>query len=586
MRLVDAGVTVKDRIILHLLDYWGQMHRAEWPVALTQDGIADVVGISRSHVAVTLPALMEEEMAEASTQRVEGRTRRVKVYSLTYKGGTYAGQLVQRLLPSEVMAKDNTGEWALPLDGLIQVHRVHMLTALRLVDEDNRVDLRKATDMAAAPVKVDRAEDEKVEVEPAVEEVAQVDGVKVETVEVETPEMTDVAGEEDILEKMVAGGPVISAAGDTEAVVEAAAVLGLSSPGEADPVQGHPSGDTGIRSINYLRQPAYYWSPLRFGSGRRPTVAYVSSMLFMGFVFLMSAVALFGVAPVTCIVAWAPLVIMGVMFGWIGFKEIWALGERREVWSAAAMSAYMLIGVTMLTFAAFGWEAVVDLLWAGLILGIPSLVLAAGTRRRVERRGSFMLFIGPVMVIAALTMAVLDPAGMGRTGAMPILIVTVGVAWAFVGWMMVRETPDVEATHIAVAGGSIGLAISVIASAGNLAMEGSLSPVMGMAMAFWVAGAVYVAAISAIPSMTPMRPDNKTIYTSLAVAGAAALLTASVFFIWGGLLSVGVLETVIAVGMMALVAPEMKDLSTRGLVLMVLGVMIAAISVLAVSVGL
>jgi len=309
-------------------------------------------------------------------------------------------------------------------------------------------------------------------------------------------------------------------------------------------------------------------------------------MLVLGFLSLMSAVALFGLSPDYCAVAWIPLMVVGGMFAWIGFKSTWALGGRREVWTAAAMSAYMLIGVTMVAFAAFGWETVVDLLWAGLILGIPSLVLAAGTGRSVERRGSFMLLIGPVMVIAALTMAVLDPEGMGRTGAMPILIITVGIGWAFVGLVMVRDLESVEATHLVVAGGSIGLAISALAGAGNLAMDGSLSPVVGVAVALWVAGAAYVAAVSVIPSMKHLRPDNKTMYTSLAVAGAVALLTASVFFIWGGLLSVGVLEAVIAVGMLALVAPEMRDMGTHGLVLTVMGVLIAAVSVLAVSMGL
>jgi hypothetical protein len=309
-------------------------------------------------------------------------------------------------------------------------------------------------------------------------------------------------------------------------------------------------------------------------------------MLFLGFVSLMSAVALFGVSPTICAVAWVPLMVLGGVFAWTGFKSTWALGERREVWTAAAMSAYMLLGVTMVIFAAFGWEAVVDLLWAGLILGIPSLALAAGTGRRVERRGSFMLLIGPVMVIAALTMAVLDPEGMGRTGAMPILIVAVGVGWAFVGMLMVRDIEGVETTSLVIAGGSIGLAISALAGAGNLALEGPVSPVLGSAVALWVAGAAYVAAVSVIPSMKHLRPDNRTVYTSLAVAGAVALLVASVFFIWGSLLSVGVLEAVIAVGMLALVAPEMRDMGTRGLVLTVLGGSIAAVSVLAVSLGL
>jgi hypothetical protein len=61
---------------------------------------------------------------------------------------------------------------------------------------------------------------------------------------------------------------------------------------------------------------------------------------------------------------------------------------------------------------------------------------------------------------------------------------------------------------------------------------------------------------------------------------------ASVFFVWGGLVSIGILEAVIAIGMMVLVAPEMRELGRGGLVLTVLGVVVGAASVLAVAVGL
>jgi hypothetical protein len=586
MRLVDTGVTVKDRILLHLLDYWGQLQRAEWPVALTQDGIAGVVGISRSHVAVTLPDLIEEDMVETSTQRVEGRPRRVKVYYLTYKGGSYAGSVAQRLLRTEVTAHDDSGEWELPLDGLIQVHKVHMLSALRLLDDDNKVDLRKAVAMASPAKEAEEAEklavieDMEAEAEPAVEEPPEeLDVAPVqETVVADVPEPTPEPDTEETLQEW-AGKQI-------EAELASKRAPAAKEVPVVHPQQQWPGQAQVPQYPRYPRQPAYYWSPLRFGTMQRPSAASVSSALIMGFITLMLTVTLFGLSPLYCAAGWIPLGMVGFLFAWNGFKNTWALGPRREVWTGAALAAYMFIAVTMLAYAFFGQEVLVDLLWGGLILGVPSLALAAGTGRSVDRRGSFMLLIGPVMMIAALTMAVLDPEGIGRTGAMPLLIVTVGVSWAFVGWLMVRDSRAVEGVHLVVAGGSIGLAIAAVAAAGNMAVDGDLGPVMGTAVATWVLGAAYVAAISLVPSMASLRPDTRIIYTTLAVSGAAALLAASVFFIWGGLLSVGVLEAVIAVGMLAMVAPDMKDVGTRGLVLTVLGVVIAATTVLAVSLGL
>ncbi len=578
MRLVDAGVTVKDRILLHLLDYWGQMHRSEWPVELTQDGIAGTVGISRSHVAVTLPDLIDEDMVEVSTQRVQGRPRRVKVYALSYKGGSYAGRRAQELLRTEVTAMDETGEWQIPLDGLIQVHKVHMLTALRLVDGENTVDLRKADEMAKpaeAAKEIEVEEEAEGEVEEEVEE-----------------EPIEVA--EALVEAELAQGPSPGTATTPEAAVPSVVVPGPAATvvGAQTSVQPSPPHSQGGTDGYWPRQEQYhykqpvYWSPLRFGTGRTPSAAYVATMLMMGFMCLMFAVAFFGVSPGYCAAAWVPLVMVGVVFSLSGFKSTWALGPRREVWVAAALGAHMMVGVTMVAFAAFGQEVVIDLMWASLVLGVPSLVLAAGTGRSVERRGSFMLLIGPVMVIAAITMAVLDPGEMGRTAAMPLLIIAVGVLWAYLGWMMVRSSEDGETTPKVVAGGAIGLAIAAMAGAGNLAAEGDLSPVMGAAVALWLATSVYVAAIMLVQPLVHLRPDTRTLYISLALAGAAALVTAAVFFVWGGLISVGILEAVIAVGMLALVAPEMREMGTAGRPLVVLSVLVAAVTVLAVGVGL
>jgi hypothetical protein len=585
MRLVDAGVTVRDKILLHLLDYWGQIQRSEWPAALTQDGIAGVVGISRSHVAVTLPDLIEEDMIESSLQRVEGRPRRVKVYSLTYKGGSYAGGVVQRLLVANVTALDDSGEWEIPLDGLIQVHKVHLLSALRIVDEDNQVDLRKAAGLAEpkeVPGDVQKVPEEAKEVPKKADEVPEeAQKVPGDVEEVwEVAEVTTTPAEAVTVPEALPGGPppvATPAAGTGQA---------RDAEGPALAATGHPAAQQWPGYGRYPQRPIYYWSPLRFGTGRRPGAPFVSSMLVLGFLSLISAVAFFGVSPSVCAALWIPLSIVGWVIAYNGFRNLWAMGPRREAWTATAMSAYMLIPVTMIAFAAFGWEVVVDLLWAGLILGVPSAVLAAGTGRSVHRRARFLLLIGPVMVIAALTMAVLDPEGTGRTAAMPLLITTVGASWSFVGWVMAREIETIEVTDLVIAGGSIGLAIAVVAGAGNLASEGNLNAVIGAAVATWVAGAAYVAAISLLPSMSHLRPDSKTAYSSLAVAGAAALMVASVFFIWGGLFSVGVLEVVIAVGMIALVAPDMKGTGTRGLLLTVLGVLIAASSVMAFSLGL
>ncbi len=581
MRLVDAGVTVKDRIILHLLDHWGQVPRGVWPEALTQEGIAGVVGISRSHVAVTLPDLIEEQMVTTATERVQGRARRVKVYDLTYQCGQWGGQLARGLLSTRVTAVDDTGEWDIPLDGLIQVHKVHMMVAMRLVDEENRVDLRKAAEMVKPDMSVKEAPPETGE-EAGEAEPPEKDASWVEATGEALPG-PQTAG----TPPPVPAGPATSSSTETPdrpptlvAPTSAPVQFGQGpthpgQPAEAYPQQGYPYGQG--------PQQAYFWSPLRFGSGRRPGAAGVAISLVLGFLSLVTGIALFGVSTTTCAVLWIPLMIVGVFFASAGFRDLWALGPRREAWTATALSAYSFLAISMVAFAAFGSEAVVDLLWASLILGLPSMILMAGTGHSVARRGSFALVIGPVMIMAALTLAVLDPEGVGRTGAMPLFMVTVGTGWAFVGWVMTRHLPEVDTQSLIIGGGAVGLAVATVAGAADIAADDGLSSTMAFSVAIWTLAAIYVAVISLYPPLAHLRPDGPTSYRATAVAGSAALLTASVIFLIGGLILIGTVEAVIAVAMLVMVFPEVRKEGAAGMTIAALGCVVAVASVVAVA---
>jgi hypothetical protein len=365
VRLVDAGVTVKDRILLHLLDYWGQIQRGEWPPELTQDGIAGVVGVSRSHVAVTLPDLINEGLIDTSVERVRGRPRRVKVYFLSYRGGQTAGPLARRVLACTVTAVDDTGEWELPVDGLIQVNRVHMLVALRIVDEDNHVDLRKASELTRPPAEAAKAA-------PAVAPVAALIDVEVvEEVTSDRPPREQVAAPVAVPPAQ----PTPPTAPPKRAPAGMAPAQEHHAHQEQTSQEAYPAHQQASQEYYGYQKYQYrpgWWSPLRFGSGRRPVPSMVATSLLFGFLCLMLTVTLFGTWPVTCGVVWIPLAIVGVMFAYNGFKTLWAVGPAREVWTATAYAVYMFIPITMICFALFGSEAVVDLGWVFLILGLPS----------------------------------------------------------------------------------------------------------------------------------------------------------------------------------------------------------------------
>jgi hypothetical protein len=85
------------------------------------------------------------------------------------------------------------------------------------------------------------------------------------------------------------------------------------------------------------------------------------------------------------------------------------------------------------------------------------------------------------------------------------------------------------------------------------------------------------------PPLAHLRTDGPTSYRATAVAGSAALLTASVIFLTGGLIVIGALEAVIAVAMMVMVLPEVKKEGTGGLAMAAIGCVVAVASVVAVA---
>lgn len=82
--MIGEGLTVKDKILLHLRD--SRSKRGHLSHASTQEGIAEGVDMRRSHVPRAVKGLVKEgDMNETST-RLPGRTRKVKTYELTDSG--------------------------------------------------------------------------------------------------------------------------------------------------------------------------------------------------------------------------------------------------------------------------------------------------------------------------------------------------------------------------------------------------------------------------------------------------------------------------------------------------------------------
>lgn len=87
------GVTVGERILVHLFGFLRLADAYECPVEMTQDGIASALSISRAHVALELKRLRTTAKVEERMAHVANARSRRKVYDLTPGGQEIARRM-------------------------------------------------------------------------------------------------------------------------------------------------------------------------------------------------------------------------------------------------------------------------------------------------------------------------------------------------------------------------------------------------------------------------------------------------------------------------------------------------------------
>jgi DNA-binding PadR family transcriptional regulator len=102
-------VTVKEKILLHLLGYTRHKDEYEVPPQVTQDGMAKIVGVRRSHIASALKDLKEQAFVEEVKSRIEGQERRKNAYFLTHEGQAECLSLKENILHKKVTFKPQEG---------------------------------------------------------------------------------------------------------------------------------------------------------------------------------------------------------------------------------------------------------------------------------------------------------------------------------------------------------------------------------------------------------------------------------------------------------------------------------------------
>jgi len=139
-------VTVKEKILIHLLNYSKYKDEVEVPVSVSQEGMANAVGVRRSHIASALKDLKENELVEEKKARIIGEKRRKNAYFLTSSGQREALSLKESIRQKTILFRDEDG-----LEKEIEIselkdhisEKLSILEVLNRLTEDGIFDLKK-----------------------------------------------------------------------------------------------------------------------------------------------------------------------------------------------------------------------------------------------------------------------------------------------------------------------------------------------------------------------------------------------------------------------------------------------------------
>lgn len=135
----NENITVKKRLIMHLLEMNRFQDDFECPTEVTQKGIAKAIKIHRSAAARELNNCIEDEIVFSKMSNIKAGKRRKKVYFLTTKGFDITNELKENFLNLEIKYREEiNGEYKIGKISrcLNKFHDFSLVQVLNNIDKD------------------------------------------------------------------------------------------------------------------------------------------------------------------------------------------------------------------------------------------------------------------------------------------------------------------------------------------------------------------------------------------------------------------------------------------------------------------
>lgn len=126
-------LTVREKVILHILSYHRFIYDADAPAAATQEGIAEAVDVGRNNISKTVNALAKDGLVEIHTKHVKGFPTVKKVYFLTPVGFQAALDLKAEIESIPIKVTDFDGKVHKDIVGKLGVYLPGRYTFLEMV---------------------------------------------------------------------------------------------------------------------------------------------------------------------------------------------------------------------------------------------------------------------------------------------------------------------------------------------------------------------------------------------------------------------------------------------------------------------
>lgn len=145
MNTLDS-LTYREKLILYLKDYINIERNENLPIDITQKGIAERVGMSRTHVSRIVKGLKDENIIKEELSNVKGNKRKLKTYHLTKKGVDKSEDILSELSEMNIEVIIDGENLSKPLTDLPEVVEgdLNLLDLISIIEESEKaIDIDK-----------------------------------------------------------------------------------------------------------------------------------------------------------------------------------------------------------------------------------------------------------------------------------------------------------------------------------------------------------------------------------------------------------------------------------------------------------